>query len=181
MRKEIKILVLTEFFIALSLGLIGPFYIIFIENILRDNLNIGYSYAVFWITVGILSPIFGKMSDIYNKKIFLILGGILAFFVAISYSFITTIYQLIILEVINGIATSLFNPVYRSVVANLTSRKNRGMEYGIIDSISNVTYGLSALLAAVIISVFGIKILFLFSGIFQLFSSFFIASKTKKI
>lgn len=180
MRREVKILVLTEFLIALGLGLAGPFYAIFVENIEKNSSIIGYSYAAFWITVGILSPIFGNISDKYNKKMFLIIGGLLTFIVSVFYSFISTVFQLIVLEIINGIATSLFNPVYKSLIADLTSKKNRGKEYGIIDSISYITYGLSALLATVIFTVFGIKILFLLSGVFQLFSSVFIANKTKK-
>jgi len=181
MRREIKILVITEFLIALGLGILGPFEAIFAEKITKDSSTIGYSYAAFWLTVGVLSPIFGRLSDKYNKKIFLVTGGLLAFISSILFNLVSTFFQLILIEILSGISTSLFIPVYHSLIADLTSKKQRGKEYGIIDSVSYITYGFSAIIGTLIVSFLGLNFLFFLSGIFQLFSSVFIANKAKKI
>lgn len=177
MRREIKLLLLVEFLIAISLGMLGPYYAIYVEKVLNDSSLIGYSYAVFWITVGLTSPIFGKISDKKNRNLLIMVGGCLSFIVSISYSLVSLAYQLLIVEVLNGIATSCFNPAYKALTAELTSKKNRGFEYGLIDSISYITYGIAALLATVIFTYFGFKFLFIFSGVFQFASTLILTKK----
>lgn len=179
MKKQIKILIIVEFLIAIGLGMLGPFYAIYVENIVKDNNLIGYSYAAFWLTVGIFSPIIGKLSDKKDKRIFLLIGGFLAFFVSILYGIIKTIYHLVIVEIINGFATACFNPAYRAITADITSKSRRGFEYGILDSVSYITYGLAAIMATIIFNIFGFVFLFISSGIFQLASSIIISKKIK--
>ncbi|MBU5689871.1 MAG: MFS transporter [Candidatus Aenigmarchaeota archaeon] len=176
---QIKTLLLTEFLIAIGLGMLGPFYSIFIEKLTNDNASIGYAYAAFWLTVGIFSPFLGKLSDKKDKKIFLLIGGFLAFIVSIFYGIITSIYQLIAVEVLNGIATACFNPAYRSLTAEMTTKRKRGFQYGLLDSVSYITYGVAALLATLVFNIFGFTALFIFSGIFQLASSLIISRKIK--
>jgi len=181
MRREIKILLLVEFLIAIGLGMLGPFYAIYIENITNDSRLVGYSYAVFWLTVGFSSPLFGKLADKNNRKLFLLLGGLLAFAVSIGYNLISSIYDIIILEIINGIATACFNPAYRAITAELTTKKSRGFEYGLLDSISYITYGISALFATFIFTFLGTKSIFIISGTFQLASSILLSKKISPI
>jgi MFS family permease len=181
MRREIKVLLLVEFLIAIGLGMLGPFYAIYVEKIADDSSIVGYSYAAFWLTVGITSPFFGKLADKREKRLLLLLGGFLAFVTSIGYSFVSTIYQLLILEVINGIATSCFNPAYRALTAELTTKNSRGFEYGLLDSVSYITYGVSALLATFIFTFLGARILFLFSGATQLASSILLSKKINPI
>ncbi len=177
MRREIKVLLLVELLIALGLGMLGPFYAIYVEKIANDASIIGYSYAAFWFSVGILSPLFGKFVDRKGGKMFLLLGGFLAFIVSIGYILVSAVYQLILLEIINGIATACFNPAYKSIVAELTAKKSRGFEYGLLDSISYITYGVSAILATFIFTNSGLKPLFVVSGTFQFISSIILTSK----
>jgi MFS transporter, DHA1 family, multidrug resistance protein len=177
MRREIRLLLLAELLIALGLGMLGPYYAIYVEKIANDNSLIGYSYAAFWLSVGFFSPLFGRFVDRKGRKIFLILGGFLAFLVSIGYSLVSAIYQLILLEIINGIATACFNPAYKSMVSELTSKKSKGFEYGLLDSVSHMAYGISALLATIILANLGLKSLFIFSGTFQLVSSIILTRK----
>ncbi|MFH8080358.1 MAG: MFS transporter [Candidatus Aenigmatarchaeota archaeon] len=171
MRREIKILLLVEFLIAISLGILGPYYAIYVEKISNNPSIIGYSYAVFCFTVGVFSPIFGKISDKNNRNLLIIIGGTLSFIISIFYNIITLAYQILILEFLNGIATACFNPAYKSITADFTRKKKRGFEYGLLDSISYITYGMAALLATILFSYFGVKALFIFSGAFHFASS----------
>ncbi len=157
--------------------MLGPYYAIYVEKIANDSSVVGYSYATFWLSVGILSPIFGKFADKKDRKIFLLIGGVLSFVVSILYSIATSVYQIIIIEIFNGMATACFNPAYRAITADMTSKKSRGFEYGLLDSISYITYGLAALGATAIFSFLGAKVLFLFSGILQLASSILLSKK----
>ncbi|MCX8178282.1 MAG: MFS transporter [Candidatus Aenigmarchaeota archaeon] len=179
MKKQIKVLLLAEFLIAIGLGMLGPFYAIYIENLTKDSNLIGYSYAAFWFTVGIFSPVIGKLADRKDKRVFLLIGGFLAFFVSILYGLINNLYQLIFVEVINGVATACFNPAYRALTADITTKNKRGFEYGLLDSVSYMTYGLAAILATVIFNLFGFVFLFVSSGLFQLASSIVISRKIK--
>ncbi|MBU5688512.1 MAG: MFS transporter [Candidatus Aenigmarchaeota archaeon] len=181
MRREIKLLLFVEFLIAIGLGMLGPYYAIYVEKIAHDTSVVGYSYAAFWITVGLLSPLFGKLADKKSKSIFLLIGGSLSFIVSLLYGIVSSVYQLIIVEIFNGIATACFSPAYRAITAEITSKKNRGFEYGLLDSISYITYGLAAILATFVFTYLGATALFIFSGSFQLASSILLTKKISLI
>ncbi len=181
MKREIAMILVIEFLIAVSLGILGPFYAVFIDSVTNSSVVIGYAYAVFWITVGISSPFMGFFSDKYNKSFFLVLAGLLSFVVSVAFPFVSSVLALMFLQVLSGLATSAFNPIYRAVIAGLTTEGSRAMEYGLLESVSSISYGVAVLAGAFVVSIFGINILFVFSGLFQLATSFIMAGKGRQI
>lgn len=180
MRREIKIIMVLQFLIALGLGLAGPFYATYASNKFENQSVLGYSYAALWITVGLLSPIFGRLSDKKNKKYLLIIGGVLAFASSIAYNYITKPYQLILAEIVSGVATAIFTPVYNALIADVTSKKHRGKEYGMLEGVSSLSYGVAGLIGGFLVTIISVNTLFVLSGIFNLLSSMFMAAKNKE-
>ena len=69
MRRILKILILSSFFINLAAGLFGPIYAIFVEEIGGDLLTAGTAYAIFAIASGSLIFMLGKWEDKVNSAL----------------------------------------------------------------------------------------------------------------
>lgn len=173
-RKELKFLLLAEFLLSLGIGVFTPFYALFAEGITHNASGVSLSYAVFWVTVGLLSPVIGSFSDKFGKKLALISGGVLSFIVSLSYLSVDSLSGLLVIEFMNGIATACFSPAYNSFIAELTSAEHKGRDYGIIDSVSSFTYALGAIFGSFVIALSGISFVFIVPGLFQMLSSFLI-------
>ena len=79
MRRILKILILSSFFINLAAGLFGPIYAIFVEEIGGDLLTAGTAYAIFAIASGSLIFMLGKWEDkVKHQEKLLVFGRFLA-------------------------------------------------------------------------------------------------------
>ena len=180
MRKQLTVIILVEFLTSLALGILGPFYAVYVDQITGNPLIIGYSYALYSITIGLLSPFFGRISDKYSKKILLVTSAVFIITASIGYALATNVATLLLVEFFSGVATAAFSPVYKTIIAELTTKNNRATEYGLLESVSSITYGLGTLAGTFLIAIFGIKLVFLLSGFFQLATALIMVRSDKE-
>ncbi|MEM5815303.1 MAG: MFS transporter [Candidatus Aenigmatarchaeota archaeon] len=180
MRKErILVLALAQFFVALSTGFIGPVYAIYFEKIVGDTSLVAFIIGIYWIIVGILEIFSGYLVDKIGKgKVFLI-GGVLSSIAMVMYSFVESFFTLLFVEVLNAIGYSLQIPSFFSILAEVTSEKNRGKEIGLVDSFWSIAYGFSAVVSGILIGFFGFSTIFIIAGMFNTLSSVLVGSKFK--
>ncbi|MGC9132703.1 MAG: MFS transporter, partial [Candidatus Micrarchaeia archaeon] len=84
---------------------------------------------------------------------------------------------LALLEIIGAFAYALQWPAFYSLLAEATTKKNRTKEIAIISSIENISYGISIIIAGILISIFGFSLLFTLSSFLNLGSSLLIGRK----
>ena len=176
-RREILVLAIAQFFVALSTGLIGPVYAIYFEKIVKETSLVALVIGIYWITVGILEVPSGYLSDRIGKGKTFLIGGIISSIAIFLYLFISDLNSLIIVEILNAIGHSLQMPSFISLLSEVTSSKNRGKEIGFVDSFWSITYGISAIISGAVISLFGIFSIFIISSLFNVLSSVIVGRK----
>ncbi|MCS7093965.1 MAG: MFS transporter [Candidatus Aenigmarchaeota archaeon] len=176
-RREMLALALAQSLIALSTGFIGPIYAIYFEKVIGSASLVALIIGLYWIIVGLLEVPSGYLSDRIGKGKTFLIGGILSSISIILYTFVDSLTMLVLVEILNAIGYSLQVPSFFSLLAEITSKKNRGREMGLIDSFWSLTYGISAIISGIVIGVFGFSAIFLAAGIFNGISSILIGRK----
>ena len=99
----------------------APLLPIFAASLGADGAFLGLIVSVSTFTGMISKPLFGFSSDLWGRRIWLIIGT--AFFVLVPflYRFIHTSEQLLIIRLIHGLSTAIYGPVTVAAIAETTT------------------------------------------------------------
>lgn len=141
-------------------GLIGPFYVVYIQKIGGTIENLGISFAILMICQSLFSYWGGKYSDKLGRKPILIFTGYVASLLFIVYTLIHSVVQLYVLQAIFGIFDAINITVSTAVLGDITQRSKRGIQIGKYRAIMGIVGGLALIAGGFVIGKFGFEIIF---------------------
>jgi MFS family permease len=188
MKLSLKLLLASQFVFVFGIGLYGPIYSIFVEQLGGSVLDAGIAWAVFLISLGIVEYPMGKFIDKFGKKRMLILATLLCAGVAYSYALANSFYQLLAIQVLAGVAFAVGDPTWDAWYSDLVDDHKSGFQWGLANMVTNVGEGIAILLGGALAYFMGFRSLFLIAGTIALASMFVflrakevVGSKSKKI
>ncbi len=162
MNKEIKLLVTTASFYILAIGMLMPFYAIFVGEINGDISLVGVSFSIFTLTAGIFVYFISKWEDhVHHKEKLLILSYGMRIFIFLSFIFISKPYHLFITQFFLGIAEAISGPVFNTLYSTHLDKGKFTSEWGLLSTAFFVISALAALVGGFIIKSLGFQSLFL--------------------
>jgi MFS family permease len=162
------------------MGIVGPIYSIYFEKISGSLRDVGMIIGIYWIVVGLMEIPFGMLSDKIGKKKTFTIGGILVSTSIFLYPIISDFYQILIAEIIEAIGYSMQMPAFYALLAEITKRKKRGLEVGLIDSSWNIFYGLACIFSGLLVATFGFSLIFSLASFLHFSSSMIVGRKMKE-
>ncbi len=166
LNRSLRILITVNSILVFISGLFAPFYAVFIAHIGGSIAFAGLSWAIFSIVAGLLIFLFSTLElKMKEPELLIALGYVLRGVVFISYAYMTNLTQLIITQVLWGMATALGSPAFDSVYASHTSKENAIAEWGKWEGIAAIVTGLAALIGGVLIQTFGYTTIFMVMSI----------------
>ncbi len=178
MNSVLKLLVWSSFFLTFAVGLLGPIYAVFVEEIGGDLITAGAAYGAFAISCGaiilLLSFVENKNK---HKENFIIMGRLLAVIAIAGYIFVKSPIDLLIVQMLLGISYAIVAPAYDALYSRNLCAKNAAKDWGVWESQVVFAEGISAIIGGVIAQLFGFKTLFflmLIVSIFAFLAAFFL-------
>ncbi|MBT3297340.1 MFS transporter [archaeon] len=162
MKKGIKVLLLSDTWATLGLGMIGPIYAIFVENIGGDILDASWAYFAFLISSGIVMYLISHWEDrVKHKERLITLGYCLASLGALSYYFVDSQLTLVMTQIILGLSEAVLVPAYDALYSKYLTKHNVASEWGNWESMRYIVTAGSVLIGGYLAYHFGFKFLFL--------------------
>ncbi len=133
MKRIVKLLILSDFFILTGLGLVAPIISIFIkENLVGGSiLAAGVASMIFILTKSILQLIFAHIAHPRHRFFMLVFGSFLIFVTPLIYFFSTHIFHIFIAEFIYGIGSALAYPAWLSLFSQNLTKGEEGFEWSV--------------------------------------------------
>ena len=161
MKKGTKVLLFSDAWATLALGMIGPIYAIFVEKIGGDILDASWAYFAFMITSGVAMYLISHWEDKFkNKEILITIGYCLTALGCLSYVFVFNQFSLIVTQIILGLAESIQVPAYDALYSKYLEKKKEASEWGDWESMRYIVTAIAAVIGGYLASIFGFKILF---------------------
>jgi len=185
--KIIQNLVISDFFIVGSLGLISPIFAIFIEDkIVGGNIEvIGFSWTIYLISKSaVLLPAARIVDRIKGEKddfFFVFIGSIFFSLIPLSYIFISTISGLYLIQFIYGIISGITVPAWNAIYTRHIDKKHEGFEWGVWEMSVGVGSALASAIGGMIAYRLGFNVLFIIASLFSLLGTFFISKIYKDL
>jgi len=162
MHKQLKIFLYLNSFFILATGMFGPIYAIFVQDIGGDILAAGSAWAVFMIISGIGIFIMGKVQDKLKKeKPMMIIGYALESLSFLGYFFVSSVTQLLFVQVLLGISAVIVTPARDSFYTKHLEPGKFASQWAAWESLWYTIQGFAALIGALIAKFYGFKTLFL--------------------
>jgi MFS family permease len=162
MKRGLRVLLVADACINLALGMIGPIYAIFVEEIGGDILDASWAYFAFTFSSGVIIYAISKWEDhTQHKEKLVVVGYALTALGALGYSFVHTQTQLVLVQVVLGIATAILSPAFDAVYAHYVSKGQETSNWGAWEGMGYIVAAIAALAGGYLVSQFGFNALFL--------------------
>ncbi len=161
LNRSLRILITLNMIFTFTVGVFAPFYAIFVQKIGGDIAFAGLSWAVFTIISGVLMLFFVKWElRVREQELLLALGYLIRTAVFVSYAFMSSMSQLILTQVLWGIAAAIGVPAFSAIYSAHTSREGGIGEWGGLEGVSAIAAGMAALVGGFAIEAFGFQPVF---------------------
>ncbi len=178
--KIIQKLILVDLTVMSGWSLIDPVFAIFIIDRIQGAtvITIGFAAAIYWFTKSILQvPVALVLDKIRGEKddhLVLVLGLTLSSLTAIGLIFITQIWQLYLIKLLQAMAFSLFIPSWYSLFSRHLDGDHRSFEFTLDSTIAGFAAGLTGLLSGILVQWFGFVVIFFIAAVLSLLAAIII-------
>lgn len=154
-----RLFLLYSSFVSFALGLFVPFYIVFVQG-LGNIESFGIAMGLMALAGGITSYFVGHHSDKLGRKGFLIFAQFTTVIILVLYTFVTSLPQLYVLQVINGIIQEVEGVMSTTLLADITEKYRRGTDVGKLRAITAIVSAIAMMGGGYVVGKAGINIIF---------------------
>lgn len=170
-KKEALVLLRASFLAIFALGLFGPLYAIFVQEIGGDILDVGIAYAIFSVATGLFVLIFGTSRFFSeNVRLMVVLGYALWTVGYAGYFFVQNPAHLFFVQIVLGIAGGILEPSWDSVYAAELGEAEASFHWSLWSGGQSLITGAAAFLGSFIVATYSFRLLFLIMAVFNLLS-----------
>ncbi len=182
LNKNLRFLIFVNATLTFVVGMFGPFYAVFVQKIGGGAALAGTSWALFSVVSGILILLLSKWElRVKRRHVLLALGYLIRAAVFLSYAFMDNIPQLLITQILWGVASALGTPAFDALYTSNISKESAILEWGDWEGISAIATGVAALIGGLLIQAIGFKILFIFMAVIMTILGSYILYQRYKI
>jgi len=178
--RSIKILLYGANIWYFGVGMLGPLFAIFTEQIGGDILDVAWAWATYLIITGILYIIIGKIVDHKkNKEKIMVIGYFLNALFTFGYLFVSSPWHLFVVQAGLGVAEALATPTWNALFAKHEDKKHDGFQWGLAGGEGQIITGIALVAGGLIVNYFSFDVLFLTMGTILMFSAMYQAQILK--
>ncbi|MDI6775974.1 MAG: MFS transporter [Syntrophales bacterium] len=160
-RLTFGVLLAVVFLDMLGLGFIIPLLPVYATDFGATGLWVGIIFAGHSFTRLIVLPVIGKSSDKYGrKKPFITVGISLYVLLALSYVWASCVYELVLIRLLQGIASAMIFPIAMAYVGEMSPRGREGSYMGEFNFSAFVGLGCGPFLGGMLKDALGIVYVF---------------------
>ncbi|MCH5464938.1 multidrug efflux MFS transporter [Levilactobacillus tujiorum] len=179
-RRNLAVLWLGTFIAGMGFSEVMPFLSLYVDDLgtfTKGQLTIysGVTYAVTFLVIALVSPLWGKLADTKGRKIMLLRSSFGMAIVIGLMGFVSNVWQLIALRFLQGFFAG-YIPNATALIAAETPREKSGNALGILTTgyVSGNLIG--PVLGGILAEVFSIRWTFILTGIFLIIVFFLSAT-----
>lgn len=165
----VKIAFLLRFMAQLGRTSVLPYAPLFVALLMPEgglvNTMTGLVLGSVMVTTSISGVYLGRLSDRIGQRRIVVVATLAAGLLYIPQSFVTNPWQLVALQAIVGFALGGVIPIISALLANVTTIGEEGSVYGLDNSINSGARVLAPLLGSIVVSLFGLREVFLSTAI----------------
>lgn len=162
--KGILVLSLLVFITTTGAGIVAPLLPLYAASLGASSLQVGAIFASFSFSRSIFVPIFGRLSDLFGRKPFLLAGLLIYSVVSFLYILRKEVHWLIWIRFGQGLASAMVLPVAVAYAVDISKKERLGLSTGIINSSMYIGLSFGPVMGGLLEERFGMPMVFTAMG-----------------
>ncbi|MBI2860183.1 MAG: MFS transporter [Chloroflexi bacterium] len=159
-RKTFLSLFAVLFCAQLGVGIVAPLMHVFAERTGASALWMGIMFSAFALSRVVFMPLMGRLSDVRDRKKFVVWGLAAYAVISLMYTLPVGIQPLTIVRLLQGLASTMVNPVVMAYVGDFAPKGKEGTHMSIFQMSSFLGTGFGPFLGGFLTSVFYLEAAF---------------------
>ena len=164
-RKIFATLFFSIFAAVIGVGIVVPLLPVYAHSLGASGLYIGLIFGAFSLSRTFLLPYFGRRSDQYGRKPFIVTGMLGYALISLALATTESVSALIVIRFLQGIASAMMMPVIQAYVGDITPPGKEGSLMGLFNMSLFLGLSLSPVLGGLLSDQFNLKAAFLSMGL----------------
>ena len=156
--KQLVPLLFAVFVSMLGVGIISPILPVYAEMMGAGGFAIGIIFGLFSISRAIVMPVYGRISDLKGRKVFIILGLTTYCILSFAYVAADTVAGLALVRLFHGLASAATIPIVMAYVGDISPRGEEGRFMGLYTTVLLMGFGSGPIIGGIVKDLLGIKI-----------------------
>jgi len=159
----------------LGLGIIVPIMPVYAKTLGASGVLLGAIFSGFSVSRTVFMPIIGKLSDVFGKKVFHLIGLFLYSIISITYTIANDPYELILIRFFHGFSSAMVIPCAMAYVSELAPKGKEGKTISSFNRSFLLGVGFGPFIGGFIKDLFGLKFAFFTMSVLTAFSFMLVA------
>lgn len=183
LNKPLRILLINDTLVLIAASMIVPIYAVYVDKIGGDILDAGLAAGVFAMVAGVTALIAGKMTDRVKYQGRIVgMGYLLTGIGFILYMFVGSIWQLLAVQVLVGLAQASATPAFDALYTkHIGSKKRASSRWSLWESGNYFAIAIGSAGGAAIVKLTSFDVLFMVMSGLCFISSLYILSRPKRL
>lgn len=162
--KQLVPLLFAVFVSMLGVGIISPILPVYAEMMGAGGFAIGIIFGLFSLSRAIVMPVYGRISDLKGRKIFIILG--LSAYCVLSFAYVAaeTVAALAVVRLFHGLASAATIPIVMAYVGDMSPPGEEGRLMGLYTTVLLMGFGSGPIIGGIVKDTLGINAAFYIMG-----------------
>jgi DHA1 family multidrug resistance protein-like MFS transporter len=162
--KQLVPLLFAVFVSMLGVGIISPILPVYAEMMGAGGFAIGIIFGLFSLSRAIVMPVYGRISDLKGRKIFIILG--LSAYCVLSFAYVAaeTVASLAVVRLFHGLASAATIPIVMAYVGDMSPPGEEGRLMGLYTTVLLMGFGSGPIIGGIVKDTLGINAAFYIMG-----------------
>ena len=166
---------------TMGISMVSPLLPVFAKDLGATGIWIGVTFSVFAITMTVMSPVGGRLSDRFGRKPFIVVGLLIYCVAVLGYLTATTFEQVIVFRALSGIGTGFVFAVARAYIADIVPPQHEGRWFGVFVTADIIGFGVGPLIAGVLREAAGFDSVFIAMAALMLASALIVATLLPRV
>jgi MFS family permease len=183
LNRALRILLINDTLVLIASAMIVPIYAVYVDDIGGDILDAGLAAGIFAVVAGFAVLVTGRIADrSRHKGRILAAGYLLSALGFLLYIFVDSIWQLLAVQALVGLAQAIIAPVFDALYTeHIGGKKRASSRWSMWESAYYFAVAIGAAGGALIVKLTSFDVLFIVMAAMCLCSGLVILSRSKRI